>query len=275
MPTRTARSAFECDEHAERAQLRSAVTAVGTQTTHPCNHCPATCGYGYIKRQCRTLRLFSASINVIMSGRRVVHRCTWVARALAVLLIIPIPLFIEARSSDDTYRKVEGVQEPSLRHFRSPASRPTMPLDEAAADNRGRSNGQRALLSEAQAAPSWGQLPSKGPYTMQHLKMGTRGVFASPGHHTSASRHAWRSLAEKLDNGQGVTIHGIGSSILGNHGGCSEPLPVLKQLCESCCTLVGGDYKPHVDMTGDGCPLCRQPFYFVLTCWFHLLHRCL
>ena len=210
--------------------------------------------------------------------RRVVHRWRWVERAHAALLFVTILRFVgAARDSGDKNRKAaKGLhQEPSLRRFRS------SPMDEPSASHEvGMRIARRALLSEAhQGAPSWGQLPSKGPYTMHHLKLGTRGVFASPGHHTSASRHAWRSLAEKLSNGKGITVHGIGSSILGNHGGCSEPLPVLKQLCESCCTLVGGDYKPHVDMTGDGCspsladrhPCC----HFIPTCQLHSLHGCL
>lgn len=96
--------------------------------------------------------------------------------------------------------------------------------------------------------PAWKLPESPGSYSFDDLKRGVAGVFPEP-ERRSASRQAWQRVAGKLHAGEGVTLYGVGSSVLGAHGGCSEPLPVLKALCGTCCMLQGT--QPAADMSGE------------------------
>lgn len=97
-------------------------------------------------------------------------------------------------------------------------------------------------------APLWELSSSQGAYGFEDLRRGAAGVFPEP-ERASLSRDAWQRVARKLKEGRGVTIYGIGSSILGAHGGCSEALPVLQELCGTCCMLQGT--QPVSDMSGE------------------------
>lgn len=97
------------------------------------------------------------------------------------------------------------------------------------------------------------ELPPGSRYTLKDLKRATAGVF--PGRMASVARMSWRRLAETLDAGErAVTVAGLGSSVLGAHGGCTEALPALKPLCGNCCTPTGG--QPPPQMTGEFSPGC-------------------
>eukprot|EP00873_Tetraselmis_striata_P008990 jgi/Tetstr1/429254/TSEL_019173.t1 len=124
--------------------------------------------------------------------------------------------------------------------------------------------------------PAWKLPESPGSYSFDDLKRGVAGVFPEP-ERRSASRQAWRRVAGKLHAGEGVTLYGVGSSVLGAHGGCSEPLPVLKALCGTCCMLQGT--QPAADMSGltsrPGAGWARIGFDWLNHTWPSPQHRLL
>jgi len=84
-------------------------------------------------------------------------------------------------------------------------------------------------------------LPADSGVSLRDLKRGLQlnnhlGSGDRHGSHAArASWAAWGRLRRKLEAGKPVLGVGIGSSVLGIHGGCSGPAPQFASMCAFCC----------------------------------------